>query len=345
MGNNCTNFNINKYCIDGDNVNIKIIESDNVEGKEEEKENKNDKESIKNDENIPVNEIIEEQEQKENAENIAESENKEEQEEKEKEDDVLSMSKIISVSNKKNKQPKNSSSNNNLETAQVNNNDNNIVSNNENKTPIKKTPTAAFTNFIQDFGSVDKNDVFEINYISMKNNYNEEMTDYLNKIRNDPQSIIKDINDLLKEENIDENQKIRMENEETHETIVFNDEGYALKETKNFLSKAKSVKEKFNLNDDLLIDVNELDKNETNFNKKIMKILVAKRKKIIELYPQCQFFVNFIKDAKINLIYLLSENEGKSNFRKVVFDPIYTQFNVSWNIEKKNNFITFLCFA
>jgi hypothetical protein len=342
MGNNCTNFNINKYCIDGDNVNIKIIESDNKEEKEEEKENKNDKESIKDAENIPVNEIIEEQEQKEKD---AENENKEEQEEKEKEDDVLSMSQIISISNKKNKPPKNSSSNNNLETAQMNNNNDNMALNNENKAAIKKTPTAAFTNFIQDFGSADKNDVFEINYISMKNNYNEEMNDYLNKIRNDPQSIIEDINNLLKEEKIDENQKIRMENEETHETIVFNDEGYALKETKNFLSKAKSVKEKFNLNDDLLIDVNELDKNETNFNKKIMKILVAKRKKIIEAYPQCQFFVNFIKDAKINLIYLLSEKEDKSNFRKVVFDPIYTQFNVSWNIEKKNNFITFLCFA
>ena len=44
MGNNCTNFNINKYCIDGNTVNIKVIESGNGEEKEEEKDKKKDQE-------------------------------------------------------------------------------------------------------------------------------------------------------------------------------------------------------------------------------------------------------------------------------------------------------------
>ena len=115
---------------------------------------------------------------------------------------------------------------------------------------------------------------------------------------------------------------------------------------KIFLYNAKSIEEKFILNDDLLIDISEVDKKvDTNLNKKITNILVEKRKKIIRNYPNCQFFVNFIKDVKINLIYLLSENAEKSNFRNVVFDNKYTDFNVAWLKEKNNNFISFLCFA
>lgn len=76
-----------------------------------------------------------------------------------------------------------------------------------------------------------------------------------------------------------------------------------------------------------------------NLNKKITKILVDKRKSIIKNYQNCQFFINFIKDEKISLLYLLSENEDRSDFRNVVFDPKYTQFNVSWTNEKKRTLL------
>ena len=330
MGNNCTNFNITQLCTDDDNTNIKILGNDiEDEAEEENKNENNNNNSIKKDED--GGEV-------------------EGEEQKEKEEDVFSISQIVSVSNKKISPLKNTlSKENNLSAAQQN-----LISNIDKCKVIKKTITAGFTNFMQDNSdfsfnngnNIDKNDVFETNYIIMKDDYNEQMNDYLNKIRNDPFSVIDDINELLKEENIDENQKIQIENEETHENIIFNDEGNAIRDTKNFLSKVKALKTKFHLNDDLLIDTTELEKNsELNLNKKITKILVEKRKRIISTYPQCQFFVNFIKDAKINLLYLLSENEEKSNFRKIIFNPIYTQFNVTWNIEKKNNFISFLCFA
>lgn len=217
---------------------------------------------------------------------------------------------------------------------------------------IKKTKTGGFSNFLNDnisfnnFGNVDKNDIFEIHYISIKDNYNESMIDYLNKIRNDPNSILEDIDNILKEENISQNKTIRVENEETHENIIFEDEGHSLNELKNYLNKVISIPDKFNLNDDLSIDVSDLEKNDgQNLNKKITKILVDKRKSIIKDYQNCQFFINFIKDEKISILYLLSENEDKSDFRNVVFDPKYTQFNVSWIKEKKKNFIAFLCFA
>jgi hypothetical protein len=217
---------------------------------------------------------------------------------------------------------------------------------------IKKTKTGGFSNFLNDnisfnnFGKIDKNDVFEIHYISIKDNYNENMIDYLNQIRNDPNSILEDINNILKEENISQNKTIRVENEETHENIIFEDEGHSLNELKNYLNKVISIPDKLNLNDELSIDVSDLEKNDgQNLNKKITKILVDKRKSIIKNYQNCQFFINFIKDEKISLLYLLSENEDRSDFRNVVFDPKYTQFNVSWTNEKKKNFIAFLCFA
>lgn len=216
---------------------------------------------------------------------------------------------------------------------------------------IKKTKTVGFTNYMNDlsfnnFKTVDKNDIFETHYISIKDNYNENMIEYLNQIRNDPNSILEDIDNLLKEENITQNRKIQVENEETHEYIIFEDEGHSLNELKNYLNKAISIPDKFELNDELSIDMSDLEKNDdTNLNKKITKILVDKRKSIIKEYQNCQFFINFIKDEKISLLYLLSENEDKSDFRKVVFDPKYTQFNVSWINEKKKNFIAFLCFA
>lgn len=86
------------------------------------------------------------------------------------------------------------------------------------------------------------------------------MIDYLNQIRNDPNSILEDINNILKEENISQNKTIRVENEETHENIIFEDEGHSLNELKNYLNKVISIPDKLNLNDELSIDVSDLEK-------------------------------------------------------------------------------------
>ena len=282
------------------------------------------------------------------------NENKNEKNEKNDNNDyenVFSLEGIVSISNKKINPFKKelSQKENNLSPAQLN-----LISN-DNKLKfggmLKKTKTSVFSEYMSDFSfnkfaTDDKNNIFETNYITMKDNYNEETLDYLNKIRNVPKSIIKDIDNILKDENMNQFQKFQIENEDTHENIIFEDEGNALKETKNFLYNIEPIETKFNLNDDLIIDNSEIDKNgEVNLIKKITKILVDKRKSLIDKYPNCQFFVNFIKDIKINILYLLSEKEDKSNFRDVLFNNKYTEFNVTWTKEKKNNFISFLCFA
>ena len=63
--------------------------------------------------------------------------------------------------------------------------------------------------------------------------------------------------------------------------------------------------------------------------KKISKILMDKRKSLVNKYPNSQFFMNFIKDKKINLLFLLSQNENLSNLSDIMIDYKFTQFNVT----------------
>ena len=212
-----------------------------------------------------------------------------------------------------------------------------------------------FTNFMQDLdisfvdqnqNGIEQNDVFNTNYIKMKTNYNEDIIEYLNKIRNEPIDIINDIDDLLNQSKKILDDKIQIESEETHENLILDDGGEALSKTKDYLNKVVPIKIKFNLNEDLFIDICESDKNmDLSLDKKISKILTDKRKNIVNKYPDSQFFISFIKDKKMSLLFLLSQNENISNFRNIIFDDKYTQFNITWMKEKKKIYIAFLCFA
>lgn len=229
-----------------------------------------------------------------------------------------------------------------LNAMQIHENDNNNQNSSKNN----------FTNLMEDLDfafnnkDVEQNDLFNINYIKINTGYNKDIFFYLNKIRQEPKSIINDIDNLLKKRiNFAEN-KIQIESDETHENIIFDDGGEALIETKNFLNKAKSIDIKFNLNEELLIDVSDIEKYvDLTLDKKIEKILREQKQNIISKYPKCQFFINFIKDKKIGLLYLLSQNEKMSKFRNIIYNNEYKEFNVSWMREKKKIFVAFLCFA
>jgi len=225
----------------------------------------------------------------------------------------------------------------------------------ENKAKSNKK-LSSFTNLIQEYdipaqsdNSMNQNNIFDLNYIFVDENYNEEMNDYLNKIRSEPNNIIHDIDELLRQKQYinNDNNKIQIESEKTHENIILNDGGQALEETKLFLINISRVTKEFNLNDDLLIDIPDPEKNDLlqPLDKRITKIIMEKRKNIMGKYPNCQFFINFIKDEKIGLLFLLSQHEDISNFRNIIFNEQYTEFNVTWMKEKKNIFIAFLCFA
>ena len=318
MGNGCSIFNINKVCFDGD-LNIRVE-------KEEERKKKDGNK-------ISYNFV------KKRPSNLA----------MKKQTTLNSNRKIFNNNLNVQVEYKACFS---LASMQGPNKPGPIILNTKTEKRLKSSKMNSFTNLIQDCdfqndNSIEQNNIFDSNYIYVNDNYNEEMIEYLNKIRTGPNIIIYDIDELLKQKQYINNNKIQIESDKTHENIIFNDGGQALEETKLFLININSASKHFNLNDDLSIDIPDPDKNELllPLDKRITKIIMEKRKTIIGKYPNCQFFINFIKDEKIGLLFLLSQNENMSNFRNIIFDDKYTEFNVSWVREKKNIFIAFLCFA
>ena len=185
--------------------------------------------------------------------------------------------------------------------------------------------------------------IFDMNYIYVKKDYNEKMLEIINQIRNNPISIIEDYNKMLNKNN--KENLIFVENDETHENVVFNDVTQDINETVTFLKNVKPVMNKFNLNEELAMDIKMNKNSELPLEKRITKIIMNQKKEIIKKYPKIQFFVNFIKDEKMGILFLLMKNEKISNFRNVIFDDKFKEFNVTWMKDKNNIFISFLCFS
>jgi hypothetical protein len=322
MGNGCSSlFKVNKICYDdATNIIVEIKEDNNVEKKES-----NNSKKVLNDK---INFL----KQKNQIKN---------------ENDIKNIS-SLSANN-----PNPYLFDKNRNQIQLNNN-NNKPQNNEAKLSINENMKSenrnSFTNLVQelDFSFVpnkatEQFEIFDMNYIEVKKDYNEKMMEVINKIRNEPKSIIEDLNILLNKNN--QENKILVENDETHENIVFNDIIQDINETIKFLEKTKPVNIKFNLNEELSMDIKSQKYSELPLEKKITKIIVDKKREIIKSFPKVQFFINFVKDEKIGVLYLLMKNSKMSNFRNVIFDDKYKEFNVSWMRDKNNIFISFLCFS
>ena len=323
MGNGCSSlFKVNKICYDdATNIIVEIKEEDNIDKKES-----NNSKKILNDK---MN-FLKQKSQIKNENDI----NK------------------INISSLSANNPNPYLYDKNRNQVQLNNN-NNLQYNeaklsiNENK---KSKNRISFSNLVQelDFSFVpnkasEQFEIFDMNYIELKKDYNKKMMEVINKIRNEPKSIIEDLNILLNKNN--QENKILVENDETHENIVFNDIIQDINETIKFLEKTKPVNIKFNLNEELSMDIKSQKYSELPLEKKITKIIMDKKRDIIKSFPKVQFFINFVKDEKIGVLYLLMKNSKMSNFRNVIFDDKYKEFNVSWMRDKSNIFISFLCFS
>ena len=239
-------------------------------------------------------------------------------------------------------------------------NKNNIKSSNNNK-PIEGAKISvqenlqsenliSFTNMVKELDMSfilnkpsEQFQIFDMNYIYVKKDYNEKMLEIINQIRNNPMSIIEDYNKMLNKNN--KENLIFVENDETHENVVFNDVTQDINETVTFLKNVKPVMNKFNLNEELAMDIKMNKNSELPLEKRITKIIMNQKKEIIKKYPKVQFFVNFIKDEKMGILFLLMKNEKISNFRNVIFDDKFKEFNVTWIKDKNNIFISFLCFS
>ena len=337
MGNGCSSLFNKKICFE-DATNIVIAIKDENEEKKEMKDTKDTNKFYHNEYNN--NNLISVNNKNKNSTTIIRNDN-----------DLNNLNNLnnintssLSANNSKNylfnkNNIKNTNNNNPNEEAKI------LVQEN-----LQSENLISFTNMVKELDmsfvpnkASEQFQIFDMNYISIKKNYNEKMLEVINQIRNKPKSIIEDYDKILNKNN--KENLIFLENDETHENVVFNDVTQDINETVNFLRSVKPVMHKFNLNEELVIDTKNNKNTELPFEKRITKLIMNQKKEIIKKYPKVQFFVNFIKDEKIGILFLLMKNAKISNFRNVIFDDEYKEFNVTWMKDKNNIFISFLCFS
>ena len=337
MGNGCSSLFKKKICFE-DATNIVIAIKDENEEKKEMKDTKDTNKFYHNEYNN--NNLISVNNKNKNSTTIIRNDN-----------DLNNLNNLnnintssLSANNSKNylfnkNNIKNTNNNNPNEEAKI------LVQEN-----LQSENLISFTNMVKELDmsfvpnkASEQFQIFDMNYISIKKNYNEKMLEVINQIRNKPISIIEDYDKILNKNN--KENLIFLENDETHENVVFNDVTQDINETVNFLRSVKPVTNKFNINEELVIDTKNNKNTELPFEKRITKLIMNQKKEIIKKYPKVQFFVNFIKDEKIGILFLLMKNAKISNFRNVIFDDEYKEFNVTWMKDKNNIFISFLCFS
>ena len=167
------------------------------------------------------------------------------------------------------------------------------------------------------------------------NQYNIEMLNYLNRLRNNPKSMCEEI-DYIKKNNIKIiNEMEYIVSEETNEMIKLNiymdkiKENIKLQQPVDILKlnnklKINSKVENIEITDDL---INEL--------------VIKKKREIYRDFPQCFFYPIFIKDTKITLLLLLTNNK----ILEQIFNKDFTDFYVTAFNEKSNRFFAILCLA
>lgn len=198
------------------------------------------------------------------------------------------------------------------------------------------------------FLSYDPINIIKILRNGNKNmNFEENIFEYINRIRTSPKKIINDIDMIIKDNILNIEDKMYIVNERK-EKIILNDGILPLKEIKDYLEKVIPI-DGFELNEQLKINFGDYNDKNSNIldlsDNKLGKIILDKKEKIKDYFPKCFFFFNFIPDSKIGLLLLLSDNKSKIKFREVLFNQKYNQFYISWTKEKNRGFISVLSFA
>ena len=206
-----------------------------------------------------------------------------------------------------------------------------------------------FTHFVNESNKNEKNVAFINRSITIAttmhynnnnnkicfNKYNIEMLNYLNKVRNNPKSMIEEI-DNIKKNNIK----------------IINETEYIISDDTNEMIKLNIYMDKIKENIDLQepVDILKLN-NKLKINSKlenikitddlINELVIRKKREIYRDFPQCFFYPIFIKDIKLNILLLLTNNK--------IFDQIFNKdfadFYVTTFNEKSNRFFAILCLA
>lgn len=168
--------------------------------------------------------------------------------------------------------------------------------------------------------------------------YNNEFLEYLNKLRTKPSSIIEDINLIINNNVKIIEDKDCILSEHTNEIIRLKENYINFDALKDFLENVEEVNA-LKLNNNLKIKRGNDNIELTE--KKISEIVLDKKREIIYEFPKCYFYPTFIKDIKLNLIVLLSNN----NIKEKLLNNTFSNFYVSTFNIKNNRFFAILCFA
>lgn len=179
-----------------------------------------------------------------------------------------------------------------------------------------------------------KNTMNNNNKVSF-NNYNIEMLNFINKLRTTPKSVIEDIDYIIKNNLTMVESKECIISEQTREIIQVSIPLTRIKEVLNEQDAVGPLK----LNNKLKIK--SIEKNIEFSEKKMNELIVNKKKEIIKEYPECFFYPIFIKDIRINIIFLL----GNNNIKEKIFHKGINEFYVSSFNERNNRFFAILCLA
>ena len=215
----------------------------------------------------------------------------------------------------------------------------------------------------------------ETNIIFYMNKYSEEMLNFINSIRKNPETFLKYIDNAIDNniqklndefyiisKNLDEKVKlmedylivferikrilkeiINSKKSEQLEELKYNEElEIILDETQNHknLKNDKTLKKKYNHN--IFLDLSD---------DKIANMILEKRKEIKDKYPDNIFKFNIIRDIEINILIQVSmelfynHHSDETMLKDIIFNPKYKNFAVSWANEINRNFISISCFA
>ena len=173
------------------------------------------------------------------------------------------------------------------------------------------------------------------NYKQISNTYNIEMLNYLNKVRKNPKSIFEDIDNIIKKNIKIIDNKEFIVSDKTKEIIKVSISFDKIKESLNIQDSVNSLKLNNKLKFKNIVDNIELTDN------KINDMIINKKREIINDFPECFFYPTFIKDIKINIIFLLANN----NIKEKIYYKGFSYFYSSSFNEKTNRFFTILCLA
>ena len=206
-----------------------------------------------------------------------------------------------------------------------------------------------FTHFVNESNKNEKNVAFispsitiatTMHYNNNKNimyfnKYNIEMLNYLNKVRNNPKSMIEEIDNIKKNNIKIINETEYIISDDTNEMIKLNIYMDKIKENINLQEPVDILK----LNNKLKINLN-LENIEIT-DDFINELLISKKREIYHDFPQCFFYPIFIKDTKLNILLLLTNNKILDQ----IFNKDFTDFYVTAFNEKCNRFFAILCLA